>query len=358
MKGMNSLKKALRQVAPLMSSYQAVLLPHMLYALIQTRSVNLKKWAAVFSGSAQIASQYRRLQRFFSGLWSPTVATQLIVAHLIKPHKPILLTLDRTHWQYGQTHHNLLCLGVVHQRVSIPLESSWLGRAGNSSMDDQIHLLDRVLAYLPAARCCLLADREFIGGTWLRHLRQKQVDFVIRLRSNHSMKKANGRVQSLEHSTRCQPKNTTWVYENVSLYEGSNTVPVHIICHRPTKGARLFLATTRTDFDAVVALYKQRWAAETAFGCLKSKGFDLETTRLRNPQRILRLLSLLAIGLLWALCVGQGLHQHKPTPIKKHGHPAQSLFRRGLDYIQQRIANTRQKHTEILHGNRLLVSCS
>ena len=37
-----------------------------------------------------------------------------------------------------------------------------------------------------------------------------------------------------------------------------------------TSGARLFLATNRTDFDAVVSLYKQRWAAETAFGFLRS----------------------------------------------------------------------------------------
>ncbi|MDE2807525.1 MAG: hypothetical protein OXN90_03830 [Gemmatimonadota bacterium] len=96
------------------------------------------------------------------------------------------MTLDRTPWQYGQTHHNLLCLGVVYQRVSIPIESVSLGRAGNSAMADQIALLDRALAYLPAARCCLLADREFIGGAWLRHLRQQSVAFVIRVHANQA----------------------------------------------------------------------------------------------------------------------------------------------------------------------------
>ena len=45
------------------------------------------------------------------------------------------------------------------------------------------------------------------------------------------------------------------------LYEGTNTVFVHLICHRANNGQRVFLATTRTDFDHVVALYKQRWAA-------------------------------------------------------------------------------------------------
>ena len=340
-----------------MTRYQADRLPRLLYALMQTRSVNLKQAAAVLWGSATSASHYRRLQRFLGGTWSPQVGPQLIVQQVLKPGKPVLLTLDRTHGQYGQTHHNLLCLGVVHQRVSIPIESVALGRAGNASMADQIDLLDRALAYLPAPRCCRLADREFIGGAWLRHLRQPPVDFVLRVRANRRMERADGTIRSLERTTRNQPKNTTRVYEKVHLYEGPNKVPVHIICHRPLKGARLFLATNRTDFDAVVSLYKQRWAAETAFGFLKSKGFDLETTHLRDPEPILRLLSVLAIALLWGLLVGEDLHQQKPTPSKKHGYPAQSLFRRGLDYIQYLIANRRQKHKTILHIIRLLVSC-
>lgn len=341
-----------------MTRYQADLLPRLLWALIQTRSVNMKRVAATVWGSATLASQYRRLQRFLSGTWSPRIGTHLIVQQVVKPGKPILLTLDRTHWQYGQTHHNLLCLGVVYQRVSIPIESVSLGRAGNSTMADQIHLLNRALAYLPASRCCLLADREFIGGDWLRHLLQCPVDFVIRLRANHRMQTADGRDRSLNQATRRQPKNTTRVYEKVHVYAGDNTVPVHIICHRPAKGARLFLATNRTDFDHIVSLYKQRWAAETAFGFLKSKGFDLETTHLRNPERILRLLSVLAIAMLWGVLVGEDLHQQKPTPTKKHGYPAQSLFRRGLDYIQYLSTKRKQKNKTIRHIIRLVVSCS
>ena len=99
MKRMNRLQKGLCQVACSMSRYQAELLPRMLCAVLQTRSVNLQRWAAVLAGSAQLASHYRRLQRFLSGTWSPQVATQLIVQQLVKPCKPILLTLDRTHWK-------------------------------------------------------------------------------------------------------------------------------------------------------------------------------------------------------------------------------------------------------------------
>ena len=103
MNRMNSLKKGLRQVAYLMSRYQAALLPRMLCAVLHTRSVNLQQWAAVLAGAAQPASHYRRLQRFLSGTWSPQVATQLIVQQLVKPGKPILLTLDRTRYDPSQS---------------------------------------------------------------------------------------------------------------------------------------------------------------------------------------------------------------------------------------------------------------
>ena len=55
-----------------MTRYQADLLPRLLWALIQTRSVNMKQVAAAVWGSAPLGSCYRRLQRFLSGTWSPS----------------------------------------------------------------------------------------------------------------------------------------------------------------------------------------------------------------------------------------------------------------------------------------------
>ena len=46
----HTLKRALRQGACAMTRYQADLLPRLLCALIQTRSVNLKQVAAVLGG--------------------------------------------------------------------------------------------------------------------------------------------------------------------------------------------------------------------------------------------------------------------------------------------------------------------
>lgn len=43
--------------------------------------------------------------------------------------------------------------------------------------------------------------------------------------------------------------------------------------------------------------YRLRWGIETLFGTLKSRGFNLEDTRLQDTERVSRLLALLAIAL-------------------------------------------------------------
>ena len=89
--------------------------------------------------------------------------THLIVSKLVRPDQRQVLVMDRTHWKLGRTHLNLLCVGLVYQGVSIPLAYQSLQKPGNSNTDERKHLLTQVWAYLDARRCCLVADREFIG---------------------------------------------------------------------------------------------------------------------------------------------------------------------------------------------------
>ena len=143
------------------------LLSSLVCALIQVRLVNLRKLACSLPGLAQIASHYRRLQRFFSSGFSPWVFTELIVSKVVAPGQPQVLVMDRTHWKWGRTDLNVLCVGLVYQGVSIPLAYQSLQKPGNSNTDERKHLLTHVWTYLDARVCCLVADREFIGRDWV-----------------------------------------------------------------------------------------------------------------------------------------------------------------------------------------------
>ncbi len=56
------------------------------------------------------------------------------------------------------------------------------------------------------------------------------------------------------------------------------------------------------DFDPDHALddYLRRWEIETLFGCLKSRGFNLEDTHLTDPERIDKLLALVTLAFCWS----------------------------------------------------------
>ena len=188
----HTLKKALMQGQVSLTRHRIDLISRLVCTLIQVRSVNLKKLACSLPGLAQIDSHYRRLQRFFSSGFSPSVFTQLIVSKVVRPDQPQLLVMDRTHWRLGRTDLNVLCVGLVYQGVSIPLAYQSLQKPGNSNTDERKRILTKALAYLDARVCCLVADREFIGRAWFAFLLEQSVDFVIRLRGNTSLRLDDG----------------------------------------------------------------------------------------------------------------------------------------------------------------------
>jgi len=64
-------------------------------------------------------------------------------------------------------------------------------------------------------------------------------------------------------------------------------------------GELLLIAGTGEP-DSFFPDYAQRWQIETLFKCLKSGGFNLEDTHLRDPYRVNKFIPLLSIAFLWA----------------------------------------------------------
>ncbi len=54
----------------------------------------------------------------------------------------------------------------------------------------------------------------------------------------------------------------------------------------------------------MLALYRKRWEIETLFAALKSRGFDPEATHLTKPDRIRKLLGVLALTYSWTRILG------------------------------------------------------
>ncbi len=166
-----------------------------LLALIKTRSVNGAKLASAFAGYAKSESVYRRIQRFFAECYFCDTHLAAIVLSLAtkqeyRGRRGFILCIDRTIWQIGSLWVNILMVSVVQGDTSYPLLWRFLPKRGNSSTEERIALMQRVLAVLAKEHIlCLTADREFIGHRWFHWLRRHGIDFSCRIRANTTIRR-------------------------------------------------------------------------------------------------------------------------------------------------------------------------
>ena len=101
------------------------------------------------------------------------------------------------------------------------------------------------------------------------------------------------------------------------------------------KDGELLIVVSANFNPNAITEYGLRWEIETLFSCLKGRGFNLEDTRITHPNRIKKLVAVLAVGFCWCYLTGQWKHDEiKPIVLKNHGRLSKSLFRYGLDEIQ------------------------
>src|ERR1700758_4558645 len=337
-----------------------------LLALLTAGSVNLTKVARAFRGPAQLDSHYKRLQRFLRGFdCLADGGLARLLAGLSGAAPPWVLSLDRSDWRpavpgVALPWINFLVLGIVREGVAYPLVWTLLPKAGSSNAEERIALMERFLALFgPKAVRFIAMDREFgTSRRWVQWLAQRGLDFRLRLCVSTRLSYGAGAPApvgrlfgGLRPAKALQPRGARRLFgvrvrvaalrlppEKCALTQAAKRAKGH-----GQPGDELVVvvgAYRRGDQADLLADYRLRWGIESLFGALKSRGFDLESTHLRQSERLERLLALLALGFGWAHRTGLWVaeHVHAPRLIAKYGRRAKSLFRLGLDYLCQLLA--------------------
>lgn len=318
-------------------------LARFLLALIQQRTVNFTGVALALNGRVQEESNYRRIQRFFSGFdFDADAFARLLLC--LAPQERLLVILDRTQWQFGKQDLNILMLAVAHQGMALPILWSTIPGRGCSGTEQRIALLSRFLQLVPAERIeALLADREFFGKEWFAFLQARKIPFIIRIKYD------------LQVSRRGSIVSVGSLFTSLRLEESRVLRGRRALC-----GQRLYLAgkrilgrerrpellivVTPIPMHSALETYARRWEIETLFGALKSRGFDLESTHLSRPERLEKLLACLALAAVWAHRVGEWVHHTiQPIRLKTHKRRAKSLFRLGLDQLRSILIHRHER---------------
>src|SRR4051794_4096360 len=96
--------------------------------VLLSRTVNLSHLACMFPTRAEIASNYRRLQRFFAQvILDGSQLARVIVRIAGLGSGPWLLALDRTCWTFGRHNVNVLMLAIIRNGIAIPVMWDVLG---------------------------------------------------------------------------------------------------------------------------------------------------------------------------------------------------------------------------------------
>src|SRR4051794_11995700 len=235
--------------------------------------------------------------------------------------------------------HQMLVLSVRVGGRALPLAWRVRETRGAIGFAEQRELIARVAAWLPAGGGVVLMGDRFYGTPdlialcralgWGWRLRLKQDLLVFADGGETTLAACFARGERMLDGIELTGKRVA-----------TNVAMVHEPGHPEPRIIALSEApTVHRAFD-----YGLRWGIEAMFSDFKSRGFGLEDSQLRHPDRLARLLLVMALALHWAVSTGmweaarQPLAGRKKAPAQRarkvaRGRP--SLFRRGLRRIQR-----------------------
>ncbi len=324
----------------------------MVAGLLLSQTVCFDRWKAVLPlGHCLAASWQRRAQRWLSNsrieveaLYGPLVLWAL--QHWQTPGQPLHLALDTTMlW-------NRCCvvvLSVVCHGRAVPLLWRTLEHpSARVSAEVSIALLDRADALLAEfGAITLLADRAFPSAELLGWFEEKpRWRYVMRLRADTWIHGTEHAPMGCEVRRLRLPRGHCRGFRNVHLWaEGSQRA--NLVLAHPSGIAvdePWYLVSNAAPELDLVWSYAKRFCCEQLFRDQKSGIFQLESSGLRDPQRIDRLLLVMAIAVLVSSLQGFALSlSGLRRQVDPHWQRGMSFVRLGLTWLQQSVTNASQR---------------
>lgn len=243
----------------------------------------------------------------------------------------ITLMIDTS--QMGQC--IILCVSVYYKGRGLPL--AWLtfkGKKGHSSQEVQVALFEYIRTLIPDdKRVILLGDGEFDGSILLQWLNAHPLwDYVCRI----------DRTTSVEVDGKWIP------IQELPLDETEEELFVNLRCVRsnPVEAVNImaiwnescqehwFFVTSFDSLEVARKWYAKRFTIETLFSDWKSRGFFLAQTRLRDPERVNRLILAGAIAYIFITILGvSAILSKNYEKLVRIDFMMYSLFQIGLIYL-------------------------
>jgi hypothetical protein len=293
---------------------QAKTLSILVAAAMRVERASLANIGRAAAGAAA-KHQVKRCWRFVANeRVAPACAMGGVVAALVRKRrkKPLLVALD---WVDVRGFQTLMAAAVLKGR-SVPLcwasctGHTYDGHRSRNAFEESLLLLVLRSMIPEGVKVILLADRGFGRAELARFCQRYRLSYVIRVKSDVWVKCAGYEGNLFDYPVK---PGACKLLRNAE-YRKSDPVAQHVVV-RWVRGLPKerdecwFLMTDLTAGPARVSrLYRRRMTIEELFRDHKSKrnGWSLRDTRVSTPERLDRLLLVLALA--YILLAGLGLH--------------------------------------------------
>ncbi len=315
----------------------------MIIGMIQSQSVCLNGFGVYVKSRAQVAqSHQRRFRRWLSNRRIDVVAAHHVLIRQALSQwsrERLYLSLDTTVvW-------NCFCIvwvGVVYRGRTIPV--AWRVVAQSSSTV-RLWTIQRVLRQaqriLPVGvAIVLLADRGFADGKLMKYLRDN-LGWHFRIRIKRSFQFQHQGQWRRVSSVQLQP-GQAYFTDAVSVGKTKPYPNVYLaFAHDKQSGEHWTIVSDEPTNLQTFAQYRLRFCVEESFLDLKSNGFNLEASRLRDKFALSQLCGVIALTMLFLVLQGvQVVASGKRRQVDTHWNRGMSYLKLGWNWI--RLAITQQ----------------
>lgn len=325
-----------RQLLPKVRMTQLRNLSLMVIGLLQSTDIHLSSLAEVIPLDITDLSIEQRVRRWLKN-------SQIDVQSWYEPF--VLMGLQQFHWrevyvvldtsQFGPSCRALV-VGIAYAGQVMPL--GWRvvkGKKGHTDPQLQNELLEQIRKYLPPGRVTLVADSEFSSVDLLKPITQWNWSFIVRVRGNISVQRRDGTSFMLNQAGLQQGRTRCWHRIRWTAQHHFGPLMLVATWHKG-EDTPLYVITNTNNRNAALLVYSWRFWIETLFADFKGRGFHLAHTKIRDPQRLSRLLLAASIAFLWALAVGSFVfHSPQQRLVDRNDRVDRSFFQLGYRTIKR-----------------------
>ncbi len=312
----------------------------MVVGMVYAKSVNLPQIASYAKpADIQLESRVQRFERVLKcrklvPLEALKPISKRVLATLSKSSKqPLMILMDRS--MINDTL-NLLWMSVGFGGRALPLGWMLVPHEGNSDLKLQQELLSWLKEILPAkAKAVIVADREFHSirlAEWLE--KELKLDYALRIKAGTYIEFDGEMLKTSELAIKGESfqMSDVKITKDVELDYRTN-----LTVHWAADEEEPWCLATNLDVEESLEVYAKRFWIEEMFSDHKSRGLNLEKTRLTDANRLQKLLVAVTIAYLWLMEIGFSVvSAGNPKQVDNKGaERSVSLCQIGLRWLRE-----------------------